>query len=74
MGNIKKKDATASILRVLAMLMIVLCHTIEMYPIPYAREIGPLLALGVEVFLLISGYLYGMKNIRNTKQWLLRST
>ncbi|MGN0571585.1 MAG: acyltransferase family protein [Candidatus Fimenecus sp.] len=73
MGNIKKKDATVSILRVLAMLMIVLCHTIEMYPIPYAREIGPLLALGVEVFLLISGYLYGMKTIQNTKQWLLRS-
>lgn len=73
MGNIKRKDATVSILRVLAMLMIVLCHTIEIYPIPYARELGPLLGLGVEVFLLISGYLYGIKTIQNTKQWLLRS-
>ena len=53
-----------SVLRVLAMVMIVLCHIIGYYTfIPGHAHLGQFFNVGVEIFIFISGYLYGRKVI-----------
>lgn len=51
----KEKDITVSIIRVLSMLMIILDHLLPWKGIDNEH----LLSVGVEIFLFISGYLYG---------------
>lgn len=50
-----EKDITVSIIRVLSMLMIILDHLLPWEGISTKQ----LLSVGVEIFLFISGYLYG---------------
>ena len=55
------------------MVMIVLCHIIKFYTfIPGSQIYGEFFNVGVEVFLLLSGFLYGKKNIRNFKSWICK--
>lgn len=64
-----KRDYTISFLRVLSMFMIIICHTVKNYSfIPTSEKLGPIFGLGVEMFLLISGFLYGTKEIANYKK------
>ena len=52
-------------IRVSAMLAIVLCHMFQ----AYANQLAYVLNIGVQVFIALSGYLYGKKVITNWKRW-----
>ena len=66
----RKNDIT--ILRTLSMLMIVLCHIIRYYTfIPGSQFLGQILDVGVFVFLLISGYLYGFRERKPFGKFIL---
>lgn len=55
-----------SIIRVMAMVAIVVCHILQGLNRPSAYIFN----MGVQVFLFISGFLYGGKQIGNIAQWL----
>lgn len=57
-----------SILRVLGMFSIVFCHLFGYLNISFIQQF---LNFGVYLFLLISGFLYGNKEIKNYKSWFL---
>jgi len=63
-----KKDYKISIIRILAMLSIVACHIFQ------AQNMGIAfwLNVGVQVFLFMSGFLYGRKKIDDTWEWIKR--
>lgn len=52
-------------IRVGSMLAIVICHVLQVYSNRWAFVFN----IGVQVFLALSGYLYGKKIIANWKQW-----
>lgn len=60
------RDYKISIIRILAMLSIVACHICQSQDMPIAFWLN----VGVQVFLFMSGYLYGQKIINNKKIWL----
>ena len=64
--KIEGKDYTISVCRVLGMMMIIICHLGT--ALDYSAVVQ-LFQVGVQVFLLISGYLYGVKEISNGKIW-----
>lgn len=55
----QKRDLTISFVRMLAMMSIVTCHVMQYYNMELAWWFN----VGVQMFLCISGYLYGMKRI-----------
>lgn len=62
-----KRNAGISLIRVAAMLSIVFAHICAWKGI-YLYQLG---SIGVEVFLFISGYLYGRREISDRKQWMI---
>lgn len=64
---VDRKNDTISFIRVIAMMSIVIGHICTWNNIP-TYQLG---AIGVEVFLFISGYLYGNKKIENRRKWLI---
>jgi peptidoglycan/LPS O-acetylase OafA/YrhL len=66
----KKKDQSISLIRVLAMFLIILCHIMQEFP--SIRAIGTLFGVGVFTFIFISGFLYGKKDVGNTCDWLIK--
>ena len=63
-----KRDYKISIIRILAMIAIVLCHIFQ----SQQMNIAFWLNVGVQVFLFMSGFLYGKKNIEDTWSWIKR--
>lgn len=64
--TISQQESTAiSYLRVAAMMSIVACHFMQALGSHWAWVFN----VGVQVFLLISGYLYGHKHIDNWREW-----
>lgn len=63
------KDKSISILRVLGMFMILLCHISSWIGI---SALAQFFNVGVQLFLLISGYLYGNKIIKDNKTWIIK--
>lgn len=61
------KDKSISLLRVLGMILIILCHLCSWLGI---NAIAQLFNVGVYLFLFISGYLYSSKSITSTFKWL----
>ena len=57
------KNAILLYIRVVAMLFIVSCHLLDAFKIPFAH----ILNIGVQIFLVLSGYLYGSKVITDFK-------
>lgn len=55
------KNEAISLIRLLSMLMIISCHIMQYYDLELAWWFN----VGVQIFLCISGYLYGHKNIHN---------
>ena len=55
----QKRDLAISFVRMLAMMSIVTCHVMQYYNMELAWWFN----VGVQMFLCISGYLYGMKRI-----------
>ncbi|MBQ8299167.1 MAG: acyltransferase [Clostridia bacterium] len=62
-----KKDKAISVTRVVAMLFIVLCHLFMFYGY---NSLGQIFNVGVEVFLIISGFLYANKDIKDEKKFI----
>ena len=60
------RDYSISIIRVLAMLAIVACHIFQSQDMSIAFWLN----IGVQIFLFMSGFLYGKKTITNTSEWL----
>lgn len=65
--SVKQKDYAISALRFMSVGLVVLCHLLEWmwsegdgYPL-MVRIVGNYCAVGVQIFLLISGFLYGSK-------------
>lgn len=54
-------------IRVGSMLAIVICHVLQVYSNRWAFVFN----IGVQVFLALSGYLYGKRIIANWKQWTI---
>lgn len=61
MVNGMKVKAAISYSRFIAMVMIVLCHFFQFYN----NELAWWFNVGVQIFLIISGFLYGMKSIED---------
>ena len=56
------RNEAISFIRLLSLLMIISCHIMQYYDIELAWWFN----VGVQIFLCISGFLYGQKNINNT--------
>lgn len=67
-----KESYSISVIRVLAMILILICHIVQRYPNTFINETAQIFNVGVFIFLFISGFLYGGKNISNIKQWYLK--
>lgn len=61
MGDNSSRDPAISIIRVLAFLSIITCHIMQYYHCELAWWFN----VGVQIFLCLSGYLYGRKSIDN---------
>ena len=68
MSEAKKTDLSISLLRVMAMMFIIICHLGNYFG---KNIIAQFFNVGVHIFFLISGYLYGEKKIKNTSKWLI---
>lgn len=67
------KNISISCCRIVAMLFIIICHIIKYYEfIPGSSMLGQFFNVGVNVFLLISGIIYGSRNEINWKHFFLR--
>lgn len=59
------KDSAISFIRVISMLFIIICH-LAFY---HSSVVGQLFNVGVPIFLFISGFLYGKKDINTWLNW-----
>ena len=62
------KDYSVSLARMIAMLMIITCHIMQWL----GSELAWWFNVGVQIFLCISGFLYGQKRTGNIKNFILR--
>ena len=68
-----KKNPAVVCCRTASMILIVLCHIVSYYSFIPGHQFLPLVFnVGVHSFLLISGYLYGGKTIRDWKSWFYK--
>jgi len=65
-----KKDFVIQITRIVAMFMIIICHLVQEFDNRYIQMTSQFFNVGVFIFIFISGYLYGTKNIDNPKKWI----
>ena len=66
-NTISEKESNAIvIIRATAMFSIVLCHLFQAYNV---LSLASVFNIGVQVFLVMSGYLYGKKQITSWSQW-----
>ena len=64
----KSYNHTVSFIRLLSMLMIISCHIFQYYD----HVLAYVLNVGVQVFLVMSGYLYGTKEIDSVKSFYIK--
>ena len=70
MNDISKTDSvTIQIIRVTAMLSIVACHLFQAYGV---YQFSSIFNVGVQVFIVISGLLYGHKTITSWGTWSIQ--
>lgn len=61
------------LIRVFAMVLILACHIVQEHSNEYIKMTAQFLNVGVSIFILISGYLYGTKKINeNYVQWIIK--
>ena len=63
-----KRDYAISYIRFIAMVMIIVCHFFQYYE----NELAYWFNVGVEIFFIISGYLYASKNIVDPINFITR--
>lgn len=61
----KEKSTAISLVRIIATISIVLCHYLQAYHDKWAWVLN----VGVQVFLVLSGYLYGHKEVTHWGKW-----
>lgn len=66
MSSKKEINIGIEIIRILAMFSIIVCHIFQ----EYNNELAYWLNVGVQIFILISGFLYGSKNNKFDKEWM----
>lgn len=64
-----QRDKKIQLLRIVAMFMIVACHLVQEYNSNILSMTAQFFNVGVYVFLLISGFLYGSKEIGSFSKW-----
>ena len=62
----KKILVQISAIRLIAMILIISCHVLQYYNLKLAWWFN----VGVQIFLVISGFLYGTKEIENPIEWI----
>lgn len=67
-----EKDASIQIVRIFSMFMIIICHLVQEFNNSLIIKTAQFFNVGVFIFLFLSGYLHGKKNIKNTKRWYLK--
>lgn len=71
--NDAKRNSVIQIARIIAMISIILCHIIKYYTfIPGSQFLNVVFNVGVQIFLLISGFLYGQKKINDFHLFFVR--
>lgn len=66
----QQKNCSITVLRVVSMLMIVICHIYKYYDfLPGSSFMGQFFNVGVQIFLIISGFLYGGKIVQSFKSF-----
>ena len=64
------KNISISILRIFSMLLIFICHIVQEHSNPYVNITAQFFNVGVPIFIIISGYLYGSYNFTiSSKNW-----
>lgn len=71
LANEKKRDLSIMLVRIVAMLFIFIDHLVLYIDVPLKNVILQITNSGVLIFLFISGFLYGGKNIKNIKEWMI---
>lgn len=66
----EKYSFSISCIRVVATLLIVLCHVVQEYNNPVLAMTGQIFNVGVIIFFFMSGFLYGDKKIINVGKWI----
>lgn len=67
------RNSVITLSRVLGMLFIVICHIIKYYTFIHMHEsLGQFFNCGVDLFLFISGYLYGGKIVTGFGKWYFK--
>jgi surface polysaccharide O-acyltransferase-like enzyme len=64
-----QRNESISIIRILATFFIIVCHLGTFYQSPVITQF---FNVGVPIFFLISGYLYGQRTISKWKQWYIK--
>ena len=67
-SNVESKIIT--IIRTFAMVLIILCHYCDYFE--GVEFLSQLFNVGVPIFFIISGFLYGQKQINNIKKWYIK--
>lgn len=65
-----KKDVSIQMIRILSMSSIILCHLVQELNNSTIAKTGQLFNVGVYIFLFLSGWLYGQKDIQDVFEWL----
>lgn len=68
MKSIQEKNYTISLIRFLSLLSIITCHILQGLNLEAAFWFN----IGVQIFLFMSGFLYGQKQINNPKHWFIK--
>lgn len=64
-----KKDINIQLIRIISMFFILFCHFSNEMQNNIGTALGQFFNVGVFIFLFISGYLFGKKEINNIKEW-----
>ena len=64
----REKNYSISLIRLIAMVMIVVCHVLQ----NIGNELAWWINVGVQIFLTMSGFLYGMRYIEKPSKWMIK--
>lgn len=67
-----KKNVNIQLIRIISMFFILFCHFCNEMHNKYGNILGQFFNVGVFIFLFISGYLFGKKEIKNIKEWYIK--
>lgn len=67
-----KKEINIQLLRITSMFMILACHFFNELGNTFGNSLAQFFNVGVFIFIIISGYLFGKKNIDNVKEWYIK--